>query len=75
MMNKDYFLLYYVTRKQKKDVDKNLRPFFAQRFIDHPKKKESSRTDNWETADFYLPHMEYEGSIGFVSRKMKKNYC
>jgi hypothetical protein len=20
---------------------------------------------------FYLPHMEYEGSIGFVSRKMK----
>jgi hypothetical protein len=24
---------------------------------------------------FYLPHMEYEGSIGFVSRKMKKNYC
>jgi hypothetical protein len=21
---------------------------------------------------FYLPHMEYEGSIGFVSRKMKK---
>jgi hypothetical protein len=24
---------------------------------------------------FYLPHMEYEGSIGFVSRKIKKNYC
>jgi hypothetical protein len=24
---------------------------------------------------FYLPHMEYEGSIGFVMRKMKKNYC
>jgi hypothetical protein len=24
---------------------------------------------------FYLPHMEYEGSIGLVSRKMKKNYC
>jgi hypothetical protein len=24
---------------------------------------------------FYLPHMEYEGSIGFVSRKMKKFYC
>jgi hypothetical protein len=22
--------------------------------------------------DFYLPHMEYEGSFGFVSRKMKK---
>jgi hypothetical protein len=21
---------------------------------------------------FYLPHMEYEGSVGFVSRKMKK---
>jgi hypothetical protein len=21
---------------------------------------------------FYLPHMEYEGSIGFVSRKIKK---
>jgi hypothetical protein len=21
---------------------------------------------------FYLPHMEYEGSIGLVSRKMKK---
>jgi hypothetical protein len=21
---------------------------------------------------FYLPHMEYEGSIGFVMRKMKK---
>jgi hypothetical protein len=24
---------------------------------------------------FYLPHMEYEGSIGFVLRKLKKNYC
>jgi hypothetical protein len=24
---------------------------------------------------FYLPHMEFEGSIGFVMRKMKKNYC
>jgi hypothetical protein len=24
---------------------------------------------------FYLPHMEYEGSIGFVSRKMKIFYC
>jgi hypothetical protein len=23
---------------------------------------------------FYLPHMEYEGSIGFVTDKMKKNY-
>jgi hypothetical protein len=23
---------------------------------------------------FYLPHMEYEGSIGFVMRKMKKIY-
>jgi hypothetical protein len=23
-------------------------------------------------AHFYLPHMEYEGSFGFVSRKMKK---
>jgi hypothetical protein len=22
-----------------------------------------------------LPHMEYEGSIGLLSRKMKKNYC
>jgi hypothetical protein len=22
--------------------------------------------------DFYLPHMKYEGSIGLVSRKMKK---
>jgi hypothetical protein len=22
-----------------------------------------------------LPHMEYEGSIGFVIREMKKNYC
>jgi hypothetical protein len=22
--------------------------------------------------DFYLPHMEYEGSFGFVSTKMKK---
>jgi hypothetical protein len=27
------------------------------------------------TLIFYLPHMEYEGSIGFVSRKMKKIYC
>jgi hypothetical protein len=31
----------------------------------------------WHAADnfsinFYLPHMEYEESIGFVSRKMKK---
>jgi hypothetical protein len=24
---------------------------------------------------FYLPHMEYEGSIGFVPRKMKNFYC
>jgi hypothetical protein len=24
---------------------------------------------------FYLPHIEYEGSIGLVSRKMKKKYC
>jgi hypothetical protein len=24
---------------------------------------------------FYLPQMEYEGSIGLVPRKMKKNYC
>jgi hypothetical protein len=24
---------------------------------------------------FYLPHMEYEGSIGLVSRKMKFFYC
>jgi hypothetical protein len=24
---------------------------------------------------FYLPHMEYEGSIGFVMRKMKFFYC
>jgi hypothetical protein len=24
---------------------------------------------------FYLPHMEYEGSIGFVMRKMKNFYC
>jgi hypothetical protein len=24
---------------------------------------------------FYLPHMAYEGSIGLMSRKMKKNYC
>jgi hypothetical protein len=24
---------------------------------------------------FYLPHMEYEGSIGFVSRKMNFFYC
>jgi hypothetical protein len=24
---------------------------------------------------FYLSHMEYEESVGFVSRKMKKNYC
>jgi hypothetical protein len=23
-------------------------------------------------SDFYLPHMEYEGSISFVMRKMKK---
>jgi hypothetical protein len=27
-----------------------------------------------ENLDFYLPHMEYEGSIGFVSRKNKKKY-
>jgi hypothetical protein len=26
-------------------------------------------------SDFYLPHMEYEGSIGFVMRKMKILYC
>jgi hypothetical protein len=25
--------------------------------------------------DFYLPHMEYEGSIGLVSRKMINLYC
>jgi hypothetical protein len=25
--------------------------------------------------NFQLPHMEYEGSIGFVMSKMKKNYC
>jgi hypothetical protein len=25
--------------------------------------------------DFYLPHMEYEGSIGLVTRKMKNFYC
>jgi hypothetical protein len=24
---------------------------------------------------FYLPHMEYEGSIGLVSRKMKNSVC
>jgi hypothetical protein len=24
---------------------------------------------------FYLPHMEYKGSIGLVSRKIEKNYC
>jgi hypothetical protein len=24
---------------------------------------------------FYLPHMEYEGSIGLVMRKMKIFYC
>jgi hypothetical protein len=24
---------------------------------------------------FYLPHMEYEGNIGFVSRKMKSFCC
>jgi hypothetical protein len=24
---------------------------------------------------FYLPYMEYEGSFGFVSRKMKNFYC
>jgi hypothetical protein len=24
---------------------------------------------------FHLPHIEYEGSIGLVTRKMKKNYC
>jgi hypothetical protein len=24
---------------------------------------------------FYLPHMEYEGSIDLVTRKMKKIYC
>jgi hypothetical protein len=24
---------------------------------------------------FYLPHMEYEGSIGLVSRKMKKKFA
>jgi hypothetical protein len=24
---------------------------------------------------FYLPNIEYEGSIGFVTGKMKKNYC
>jgi hypothetical protein len=23
---------------------------------------------------FLLPHMEYEGSIGFVTEKIKKNY-
>jgi hypothetical protein len=33
----------------------------------------------WKTVSkffltFYLPHMEYEGSIGFVMRKIKKNY-
>jgi hypothetical protein len=27
------------------------------------------------TTYFYLPHMEYEGSIGFVMRKMKIFYC
>jgi hypothetical protein len=27
------------------------------------------------SASFYLPHMEYEGSIGFVMRKMKNFYC
>jgi hypothetical protein len=25
-----------------------------------------------EQISFYLPHMEYEGSIGFVTRKIKK---
>jgi hypothetical protein len=27
---------------------------------------------NYFSICFYLPHMEYEGSIGLVSRKMKK---
>jgi hypothetical protein len=25
--------------------------------------------------DFYLPHMEYEGSIGLATGKMKKFFC
>jgi hypothetical protein len=41
------------------------------------------KTVNWIMNDnlvlkvfiFYLPHMEYEGSFGFVSRKMKFFYC
>jgi hypothetical protein len=28
---------------------------------------------NYIQTYFYLPHMEYEGSIGFVTEKMKKN--
>jgi hypothetical protein len=30
--------------------------------------------DRHSTETFYLPHMEYEGSIGFVMRKMKNFY-
>jgi hypothetical protein len=38
------------------------------------KSGESKVVRRVQNVTFYLPHMEYEGSIGFVSRKMKKNY-
>jgi hypothetical protein len=36
-------------------------------------KNDGSIQDGGSKSNFYLPHMEYEGSFGFVSRKMKKN--
>jgi hypothetical protein len=46
--------------------------FFIQAFGG---KKLSVKLNFGEITLFYSPQMEYEGSIGIVSRKMKKIYC
>jgi hypothetical protein len=39
------------------------------------KSKILSKPNSMTCLVFYLPHMEYEGSIGLVTRKMKNFYC
>jgi hypothetical protein len=56
-----YNEIYFPTKREKKTKNE--------------KEKEEENCTLARVTSFYLPHMEYEGSIGLVTRKMKIFYC